>query len=623
MSEHIHQTPEVPWDKRPLTSRDLMIFIGIVVLALIGSVTLVAFSIRNSDTTAVVPTPQVETAVSPITQPAAAAAAVDNSAALGQEIFSAKCTACHSIGKGVIVGPDLQGVTQERDHDWLARWISEPDVVLAEGDPIATELLAEYNNVPMPNLQLTADEVNNLIAYLANPDGKAAPAIVEYSLRTAPDEAGFIGVGGAIDGVVNPELTAHLGDTVRLTLINDSPDAHDLQIDEFNVSSGEVTAVQESTTVEFVADQLGMFHYYASLPGQREAGLEGTMRVEGAVTAGDAAALDQSLAGGGHTMAIAAGPAVADAVSVIRNPADLPGPITDTEPQHRVVELTAMEVDGQLDDGTTFHYMTFNGQVPGPMLRMRLGDTMEVRVKNQMQSILPHSIDLHAVTGPGGGAEFTQTMAGEVSSFNFKALKPGLYIYHCATPSIAHHISSGMYGMILVEPEEGLPPVDHEFYVMQGEIYTEQPFGTKGNLSFSHEKLLDETPTYYIFNGAANALTRDEYAMRTEVGDTVRIYFGVGGPNKISSLHMIGEIFDRVYPMGSLSSTPIEDVQTVMAPPGGATVVELTMDVPGKYVMVDHALSRAERGLLGYLYAEGEENPEIFGADGFPEESGH
>ncbi|MBE2221982.1 MAG: hypothetical protein IAF02_10595 [Anaerolineae bacterium] len=158
---------------------------------------------------------------------------------------------------------------------------------------------------------------------------------------------------------------------------------------------------------------------------------------------------------------------------------------------------------------------------------------------------------------------------------------------------------------------------------MQGEIYTEQPFGTEGHLTFSHQQMLDESPQYYVFNGAANALTLDEYAMRTKVGDSVRIYFGVGGPNKISSFHMIGEIFDRVYPMASLSSPPLEDVQTTLAPPGGATVVEFTMDVPGRYIMVDHALSRVERGLVGFLYAEGEENPDIFGAEGFPEESGH
>jgi nitrite reductase (NO-forming) len=619
MSIETNQTSELPWGRRPVTSRDLAIFVGIIVLVCIGGAALIAFSIRDQTGTAGAGT--ADTAVSAVDQPIVA-----GSVALGEEIFTAKCTACHSIGEGIRVGPDLQGVTQQRDPDWLARWITEPDMMLAEGDPIATELLAEHNNVPMPNLQLTSEEVDNVIAYLANPDDTSAPAMVEYSLRASSDEAGFVGVGGRIDGVLNPELSAHLGDTVRLTLINGSSNSHDIKIDAFDVSSGELSAAQEPVTVEFVADQLGMFHYYASLPGQRDAGLEGVLRVEGAVSAGDEAAMDQSLADGGMDHAMNSGsaaPAVADAVAIIRNPADVPPPITATEPQHHVVELTTMEVDGQLDDGTTFRYMTFNGQVPGPMLRMRIGDTMEVRINNQIESILPHSIDLHAVTGPGGGAEFSQTMAGEVSTFNFRALQPGLYVYHCATPSIAHHISSGMYGLILVEPEEGLPEVDHEFYVMQGEIYTEQPFGTEGHLTFSHQQMLNETPQYYVFNGAANALTLDEYAMRTEVGDSVRIYFGVGGPNKISSFHMIGEIFDRVYPMASLSSPPLEDVQTTMVPPGGATVVEFTMDVPGRYIMVDHALSRLERGLVGFLYAEGEENPDIFGAEGFPEESGH
>jgi len=618
MSTQTNKPSAIPWDRRPVTGRDMVILIGILVLACIGGAAMIALSIRvQSGTTAI---GAGDTAVAAVDQ-----SAVTGSITLGQEIFTAKCTACHSIGEGVRVGPDLQGVTQQRDPDWLARWITEPDVMLAEGDPIATELLAKHNNVPMPNLQLTAEEVDNVIAYLANPDGISAPTVVAYNLRASSDEASFVGVGGNIDGVLNPELSAHLGDTVRLTLINDSANTHDLKIDEFDVSSGELTAA-ESVTVEFEADQLGMFNYYASLPGQRDAGLEGVLRVEGAVSVGDEAAMDQSLANSGmdHAMStVTVAPAVTNAVSIIRNPADVPPPVTTTEPQHHVVELTTMEVDGQLDDGTTFRYMTFNGQVPGPMLRMRIGDTMEVRINNQIESILPHSIDLHAVTGPGGGAEFTQTMAGEVSTFNFRALQPGLYVYHCATPSIAHHISSGMYGMILVEPEEGLPEVDHEFYVMQGEIYTEQPFGTGGHLTFSHQQMLNETPQYYVFNGAANALTLDEYAMRTEVGDSVRIYFGVGGPNKISSFHMIGEIFDRVYPMASLSSPPLEDVQTTLVPPGGATVVEFTMDVPGRYIMVDHALSRLERGLVGFLYAEGEENPDIFGAEGFPEEAGH
>jgi len=459
--------------------------------------------------------------------------------------------------------------------------------------------------------------------------------LVEFTLRTqiGGDPAmAFVGVGGDIDGVVNPDLVVNLGDTVRITVINGDPALHDLRIDEFGIYTGELLQDEQTVTVEFVADQPGNFNYYCSIPGHRQIGMEGLIQVVGTVVVGDEDAMDESLVDEGygsgdmnHNMdVVTASPAVEDAVSIIRNPADLPAPLNNNgTPQHHTVEMTAVEVDGQLADGTTFRYMTFDGQVPGPMLRMTVGDTMELRLNNEIESLLPHSIDLHAVTGPGGGAEFTQTLAGEVNVFNFRALQPGLYVYHCATASIGHHISSGMYGLILVEPEGGLPPVDHEFYVMQGEIYTAQPFGTEGNLDFSHERMLDEDPEYYVFNGAAGALTLDEYAMRTEVGDTVRIYFGVGGPNKISSFHMIGEIFDRVYDEGSLTSEPLTDVQTTLVPPGGSTVVEFTMDVPGRYIMVDHSLSRLERGLVGFLYAEGEENDAIFSSGNVPEQSGH
>ncbi|QPC83708.1 nitrite reductase, copper-containing [Phototrophicus methaneseepsis] len=464
---------------------------------------------------------------------------------------------------------------------------------------------------------------------------QAAFNVVEFTLRTqlGGDPAmAFVGVGGDIDGIVNPELVIGLGDVVQITVINGDPALHDLRIDEFGVYTGELIEDEQTATIEFVATQPGNFNYYCTVPGHRQVGMEGLLRVVGTVTAGDEDALDESLVddgyGSGETApdaeTLTAEPTVDDAVSIVRNPTDLPAPLNnDDSPKHHVVEMTAVEVDGQIADGTTYHYMTFDGQVPGPMLRMTVGDTMELRLTNEMESLLPHSIDLHAVTGPGGGAEFTQTMAGEVSVFNFRALQPGLYIYHCATASIGHHISSGMYGMILVEPVGGLPPVDHEFYVMQGEIYTEQPFGTEGHLGFSHEKMLDEDAEYYVFNGAANALTLDEYALRAEVGDTVRIYFGVGGPNAISSFHVIGEIFDRVYDEGSLTSEPLTNVQTTLVPPGGTTVVEFTLDVPGRYILVDHALSRLERGLAGYLYAEGEENDTIFSSGNVPEQSGH
>jgi len=316
--------------------------------------------------------------------------------------------------------------------------------------------------------------------------------------------------------------------------------------------------------------------------------------------------------GVGHA-ALAPAQAAEDAapVSVVRAPTDLPGPIARSAPKTVTVELDAVEVVGRLADDTTYRYWTFNGKVPGPMVRVRVGDTVVVKFKNAGDSWMNHNVDFHAVTGPGGGAGATVAEPGQMKTFKFKALKPGLFVYHCATPMVAQHISNGMYGMILVEPEGGLPKVDHEFYVMQGEIYTEEPYGTTGELTESYDKLLDERPEYYVFNGAVGALTK-EAPLKAEVGDTVRIYFGVGGPNKTSSFHVIGEIFDKVYNFGSINGGATSDVQTVTVAPGGATIAQLRLEVPGTYKLVDHALSRLERGLVGALVVDGPENPEIF-----------
>lgn len=254
---------------------------------------------------------------------------------------------------------------------------------------------------------------------------------------------------------------------------------------------------------------------------------------------------------------------------IVRNPADMPGPIGDRAPQTVEVNLTAQEVVGQLADGTVFIYFTFDGQVLGPMIRVRVGDTVVLTLDNDNSSTLAHSIDLHAVNGPGGGAVYTETAPGGSTSFTFQALSPGMYVYHCATPSVAHHIASGMYGLIVVEPEGGLPVADREFYVMQGEIYTVEPCGSGGEAQFSHERMLSEDPEYFVFNGAAAALASEEKALQAELGNTVQIFFGVGGPNFISSFYVIGEIFDRVYDLASLTSPAMTNVQTTLVPPEG------------------------------------------------------
>lgn len=415
-------------------------------------------------------------------------------------------------------------------------------------------------------------------------------ATVEYTLVTGGDtgQLVFVGMGGEIDGQVNPTLTAQPGDVVKITLINGDGMLHDLKIDEFNAATRQFADEGEQDVITFQVTDEGEYVYYCSVPGHRQAGMFGTLVV------GDAT---------GHAETGA---------DIVRDASDVPAPVGERAPQTVQVNLVAEEVIGQLADGTTMTYFTFNGAVPGPMLRVRVGDTVEVHFRNETSSQFPHSVDFHAATGPGGGAVFSNLKPGEETVFSFQALNPGLFVYHCATPSVAHHITSGMYGMILVEPEGGLPAVDREFYVMQGEIYTEEPYGAQGYVHFSHEKMLDEDPEYFVFNGAAGGLTSDAKALRAHVGETVRIFFGVGGPNFTSSFHVIGEIFDRVYDQGSLTAAPLTDVQTTLVPPGGATMVEFGLDVPGRFILVDHALSRLERGLAGYLYVEGEEDPTIF-----------
>jgi nitrite reductase (NO-forming) len=450
------------------------------------------------------------------------------------------------------------------------------------------------------------------------------PATVEYTLRTVLGQTppmAFLGVGGTIDGQINPLLTATVGDTVRITVINGDPVLHDLTITEMNATTGQMIEDEQTVTLEFLATAPGDFVFFCSIPGHRDVGMYGTLRVSPAAEGEAVIAASDTLEQVAAEPTIE--PAAVDAVSIVRNPADVPPPVGDRGPITHRVDLNTLEVTGTLADGTTFNYFTFDGKVPGPMLRVRQGDTIDLHLYNDANSMFPHSIDLHSVTGPGGGAVYTQTLPGGETSFTFQALNPGLYVYHCATASIPHHISSGMYGLILVEPPGGLAPVDREFYVMQGDVYTEFPFGTAGHQPFSMEHMRNEDADYLVFNGAVGGLTSDENALYANVGETVRIYFGVGGPNYTSSFHVIGEIFDRVYDQASLTSNPLTDVQTTIVPTGGAAIVEFQVDVPGRYILVDHSLSRLERGLAGYLVVEGEEQPEIYYGETLSTSSGH
>jgi nitrite reductase (NO-forming) len=571
--------------------------------------------------------PAKATGLAAATAPAAQPSAGGGDPAEGRAVFR-KCGLCHSLEPGKnLQGPSLAGIVGRKSgvapnfnySDAMKKAGLTWDAATLEAYLTDPQKVVPGNRMPFPGLKSQHDR-DDVIAYLAASSGKpatgsmaampgmtpapAAPppaasgrgtpeanlADVKYTLRTGIAEGRmvYIGVGGSIDGKVNPTLSAAEGQGVAITLINGEGAEHDITLPDEDAKSPRVTGKGASTTLAFRAGKPGDYVYFCSAPGHRLAGMEGKFVVTAKPPAETLAQADVS-----------------------RDPADLPPPIDKRGPQTVRVDLEAREVEGRLAEGTTFGFWTFNGKVPGPMLRVRVGDTVEVHLKNAADSSMIHSVDFHAVTGPGGGAAALQVNPGDEKSMKWKALVPGLFVYHCATPMVAEHIANGMYGMILVEPEGGLPKVDHEFYVMQGEIYTDAPFGQHGSQEFSVEKLLDEHPEYFVFNGAVGALSV-LHPLHAKVGETVRIYFGVGGPNFTSSFHVIGEIFDKVYEFGGMTSPPLRGVQTVSVAPGGAVAVEFKPLVPGNYVLVDHALARMERGLAGILKVEGKPNPAIY-----------
>ena len=305
---------------------------------------------------------------------------------------------------------------------------------------------------------------------------------------------------------------------------------------------------------------------------------------------------------------------------ISRDPLDVPPARTGTSTEV-TINITAREVLSEVAPGVVVNYWTFDGTVPGPFLRVREGDTVTLTLHNDASSLHMHSIDLHAVTGPGGGATVTDVMPGESKTFSFKALNPGLYVYHCAHPNVANHMAHGMYGLILVDPKEGLPQVDRELYVMQGELYTGGARGTKGLQVIDATKMLAGIPEYIVFNGRVGSISKDKVVIKQD--EKVRMYVGNGGVNLISSFHLIGEIFDTVYPEAQMGGSLFHNVQTTIVPAGGASIVEFSADVPGTYVLVDHALARLDKGAWGTLSIEGEARPEIFSGDASGASPGH
>ena len=295
--------------------------------------------------------------------------------------------------------------------------------------------------------------------------------------------------------------------------------------------------------------------------------------------------------------------------AVVTHAPEVPPPVNRDHAALVKVKMETIEKTMKMADGVDYTYWTFNGDVPGQMIRVREGDTVEVEFSNNPNSTVPHNVDFHASTGPGGGAAATFTAPGRTSTFRWKALQSGLYIYHCAVAPVGMHIGNGMYGLVLVEPKEGLPKVDKEFYIVQGDFYTKGKYGEPGLQPFDMDKAIREDADYVVFNGHVGAIAGDN-ALKAKVGETVRMYVGNGGPNLVSSFHVIGEIFDKVYVEGGKLIN--ENVQSTLIPAGGAAIIEFKVDIPGSFTIVDHSIFRAfNKGALGQLVVEGEDHPEI------------
>ncbi len=306
-----------------------------------------------------------------------------------------------------------------------------------------------------------------------------------------------------------------------------------------------------------------------------------------------------------------------DVDRIAADPTDVPPPVDRDEPRTHKIAFETTEVTAEAEPGITFDYMTFDDQVPGPMVRVRRGDTVNFTLTNPGENGMPHNIDFHAVYGPGGGADDTTIQPGETATIQYRATYPGVFIYHCAVPNIDHHISAGMYGAILVEPEDGLPEVDRELYFGQNELYTAGDPGEEGHHGFDFDAAKAETSTYVTLNGEAAAFTGDGYGPVTvEQGERVRIYYANGGPNLISSWHGIGNVWNRFYRDGDLVSQPDRFVETAPVAPGTVAAAEIETPVPGPIKLVDHALSRVVRkGMLGVIRVDGEDDPDVYDPD--------
>lgn len=269
-------------------------------------------------------------------------------------------------------------------------------------------------------------------------------------------------------------------------------------------------------------------------------------------------------------------------------------PLTRQRLRHVRFEISHANVT--IAPGVTYYAWTFGGTIPGPFLRVTQGDTVDFTLVNRAPQ--PHSIDFHAAE-IAPSRYYVNINPGDSLHYRFVARVPGVFMYHCGTAPVAMHIANGMYGALIVDPARPRPPAN-EVVLVQSEFYL-TPEGASASLrSLDWKRLLELSPDYVVFNGRAA-----QYAAHPIVvapGEPIRLYVVNAGPNRISSFHVVGAIFARVFDDGSLKR-PLEGVQTVNVPVGGGMIFETRLREPGDYPFVTHAFADATKGAVGILRA--------------------
>jgi nitrite reductase (NO-forming) len=424
------------------------------------------------------------------------------------------------------------------------------------------------------------------------PAGAATPAPAGAPSAPAPSS----GSGGAAMGAVAVEafdlgftptaIEVDAAGRYEFTLNNTGTIPHDVTFPD-GTTSGMIDA-GKSGTVEIDVPAEGLT-FICSIPGHAQAGMEGAVTVKGA-----APASGDDHGGPPPTTDVAADPnAPAPVTFDAKAPARLSGDVHD-------IDLVITEQEMTVAPGFVQKVWTFGGTVPGPVIRVKVGDTIRVHLKNPATNQLPHSIDFHA-SQVAWNDEMTSISPGEEKLYEWTADYAGVWMYHCGTSPALHHIANGMYGMVIVEPAEGLPPVDNEFALVQSEWY----LGPQGDItSLDKASVGAPAPDFVVFNGVANQYLDAPLTVGT--GESVRIFVLDAGPNIDSSFHIVGTIFDTVIKEGVAllkGNTGSWGAQAMDLSPAQGGIVEFTTAEDGLYPIVTHAFNFVGRGALGLVQA--------------------